>query len=214
MSNKSNQAKATNKPAVDTVAPVVEAQATPATPASSTEESVTPSTVVVETPAVPATQAPVAAAAAPAAPAKVLTRLFWQKTCHSIKESTNTEVKPNEVFVKTPHQVQIPNPDATQAAATPYVTVPVYSLKRGKRIYYTPYVSPEQAAAAEVLATSKATEKAEKEAAKKAEKEAKEAEKAAKKATQAAAVQPAAVAQPAAAPVAPAATMKEEEMPA
>ena len=158
----------------------------------------------------PAVPAPVAAAAVPAAPAKVLTRLFWQKTCHSLKDSTNTEVKDGEVFVKTPHQVQIPNPDAATATETPYVTVPVFSLKRGKRIYYTPYVSPEQAAAAEVLATVKAGEKAKKEEAKKAEKAAKEAEKAAKKATQPAAAQPAAVAQPAAAPVAE--TVKEDEM--
>ena len=192
------------------------ASAPKADPASVKTSAPAAEAVVKEEPAKPSTDlakdgaaAPAPAAAAPVvptvppAPVVAKTRLFWQKSCHSLKESTNTEIKAGEVFVKTSHTVNIENPDAAARTTTPVISAIVYSLKRGKRIYYTPYVTPEQAAAAEVLANTKATEKAEKEKAKADEKAKKEAEKAAKAGNQGAAVAPTAA--PAAAEPAPAA---------
>lgn len=120
---------------------------------------------------------------AAAAPAVAKTRLFWQKSCHSLKESTNTEIKADEQFVRTAHRVMVlPN------GATEPVENIVYSLKRGKRIYYTPAINltAEQMEAADKAAEVKAAEKAAadaKKAEEKAKKEAAKAEKAAAEAT-------------------------------
>jgi hypothetical protein len=124
---------------------------------------------------------------APATPAVPKTRLFWQKTCHDLKQSTNTEIKEGEVFTKTSHRVMVQPEGATE----PQEAI-VYSLKRGKRIYYTPYVTDEQRAAADAAFEAKEQERLAKEKEKADKKAAAEAEKAAKAATQPAAAQPAA----------------------
>jgi len=105
-------------------------------------------------------------------------RLFWQKSCGSMKDSTLTPIKDDEVFVKTTHMVGIiPAGSPEGTAAVPET---VYSLKRGKRIYYTPssFITDAQRLAAdtatslknqekEAAAKAKADEKAKKEQAKK-----------------------------------------------
>jgi hypothetical protein len=188
-------------PAVETVAtetPVQEVVVTEGEPKASTE-------VAPAEPAAPAAVVPTAAAATPARP-KV--RLFWQKTCHSLKESTNTEIKDDEVFVRTSHQVMVLPEGATEPVANL-----VYSLKRGKRIYYTPasYLTPEMMAAANAATDAKNVEKDAKAKAAADEKAKKDAEKAAKAATEPKVVGGPAVVAPAAV-AAPAATLKEEDM--
>jgi len=140
-------------------------------------ETVATATEVVVTEEAPASIVPVAAAA----PAVVKTRLFWQKTCHSLKESTNTEIKSDETFTRTGHKVMVLPEGSTEP-----VENLVYSMKRGKRIYYTPssYLTPAQLEAADKAAEVKAAEKAESDKKKADEKAKKEAEKASKTAGQ------------------------------
>lgn len=106
------------------------------------------------------------------------TRLFWQKSCADIKASTMTEIREGEEFTKTGNTVMIQREGDEQP-----IEMPVYSLRRGKRIYYTPYVTEEQAAVADQAYQAKMEERASKEkekedarAARKAEKEALNAE--------------------------------------
>ncbi len=178
--------------------PAVETVATPETPAQE----------VVVTEAAPAASTSVVPTAAVAAPSRPKVRLFWQKTCHSLKESTNTEIKEDEVFVRTSHQVNVLPEGATEPVANL-----VYSLKRGKRIYYTPasYLTQEMLDAANAATNAKNAEKEAKAKAAADEKAKKEAEKAAKAATEPKVVGGPAVVAPAA-PAAPAATIKEEDM--
>jgi len=105
-------------------------------------------------------------------------RLFWQKACGSMKDSTLTPIKDDEVFVRTSHQVGVIPAGAPDGTAP--VAETVYSMKRGKRIYYTPssFITDAQRLAAdtatdlkvkekEAAAKVKADEKAKKEQAKK-----------------------------------------------
>jgi len=87
------------------------------------------------------------------------TRLFWQKSCGSMKDSTLTPIKEDEVFVKTTHMVGIiPAGSPEGTAAVPEA---VYSLKRGKRIYYTPssFITDAQRQAADTATEAKMKEK-------------------------------------------------------
>lgn len=52
-------------------------------------------------------------------------RVFWHKSCTDLKKTTLTTLKPEETLVKTNGTVTVENE-----------TLEVYSLKRGKRIYY------------------------------------------------------------------------------
>ena len=131
-------------------------------------KSAAPKTEVVVTEAGAATAVPVAAVAAPAVP-KV--QLFWRKSCDNVKDATKTEIKADEVFVRTSHKVMVDGKEET-----------IYSLKRGKRIYYTPssFITDEQRVAANAASDLKAEEKAKAEAVKAEEKKKKEEEKASK----------------------------------
>lgn len=188
---------ADTKPAAAETSTSVE---TPAANVNVTEGEAKPSTEAGSAPAAagPAAVVPTAAAAAPSRP-KV--RLFWQKTCHSLKESTNTEIKEDEVFTRTSHQVNVLPEGATEPVANL-----VYSLKRGKRIYYTPssYLTPDMLAAADAATNAKNAEKDAKAKAAADEKAKKEAEKAAKAATEPKVVGGPAVVAPTAAAPAPA----------
>lgn len=156
-----------------------------------------PGTTVTENAPVASTEAPNIVPTVPAAPAVAKTRLFWQKACNNIKESTNTEIKAGEVFGATDKKVFIENPKAGQEGEPKAIEVPVYSLKRGKRIYYTPYVTPEQATAAMEANKVKEEAKATAAKAKEEEKAKKAAEKGVKtadgKAVQGAAIDPATI---------------------
>ena len=107
-------------------------------------------------------------------------RLFWQKSCGNMKESTNTPIKDNEVFVRTTHQVGI-IPAGSPEGTKPTVET-VYSLKRGKRIYYTPssFITDAQRLAADTATDLKVKEKEAAAKVKADEKLAKENEKKAK----------------------------------
>ena len=197
-----------------------------------TKTTAAPAAQVTETDAIASTDrnasgdAPAAGAAVAEAPVvvngaaaavkeEVKTRLFWQKACNDVKQSTNTVIKPDEVFVLTDRKVwALPDgkkPQNTTDNAP--VEVPVYSLKRGKRIYYTFYVNPDQIAAATKAGQAKAEAKAAADKIKADEKAKKDAEKAAKAGNTAGAIQPAAgaVAAPAAS-AAPAEQISEEEL--
>ena len=180
------------------------AEATPAeaTPAESTPAESTPAVEEVKAEAPAAITGSIVPTAAPIATLPKV-RLFWQKTCEKLKESTNTEIKKDEVFTKTPHQVYV----LPEGVTVPVVNT-VYSMKRGKRIYYTPssYLTADMLAAADAKAEVTTKEKAEVEAKKKAEAAKKEADKAAKTAGQPKVVAPSVVAPSVVAPsvVAPA----------
>ena len=107
-------------PSVEAATPTVDVVITENAPASSTAladgSSVVDSNLVV---------VPVAAAV----PVVAKTRLFWQKSCDSVKESTMTEIKTGENFTRTAHKVNVLHVGATES-----VENLVYSLKRGKRI--------------------------------------------------------------------------------
>ena len=145
----------------------------PAATTTATKSAAPASEVVVtETAAASTTAAaaavPVAAAVAPAVP-KV--QLFWRKSCDSVKDGTKTEIKADEVFTRTSHKVMVDGKEET-----------IYSLKRGKRIYYTPssFITDEQRAAADLATDAKNKAKEVEDAKKADEKKKKEAEKAAK----------------------------------
>lgn len=92
-------------------------------------------------------------------------RAFWHKRCSNVKESTMTTLKAEEILKKTDGTATIPAPTEENPDAT--ITVPVYSLKRGKRIYYITDVTPQDITRSEAAAQSKAAEaEAAKEAAK------------------------------------------------
>ena len=126
-------------------------------------------------------------------------RLFWQKSCGNQKESTLTPIKDTETFVRTTHQVGI-IPAGSPEGTKPTVET-VYSLKRGKRIYYTPssFITDDQRKAADLATDAKTKEKeaaAKVKADEKAKKEQEKKDKAAAASTIVAA--PAVVAAPAA----------------
>ena len=58
-------------------------------------------------------------------------KVFWHKRCIDEKKTTKTTLKPHEVLTLTDGTVTIEEK-----------LVPVYSLKRGKRIYYLIDVTP------------------------------------------------------------------------
>lgn len=210
MADVKNAKNATGTKGADTKPAAAETSTSVETPAANvnvTEGEAKPSTEAAPAPAAgsgaPAAVVPTAAAATPARP-KV--RLFWQKTCHSLKESTNTEIKDDEVFTRTSHLVNVLPEGATEPVANN-----VYSLKRGKRIYYTPssYLTPEMMAAADAATNAKNAEKDAKAKAAADEKAKKEAEKAAKASTEPKVVGGPTVVAPTAAAPAPAAPAAE-----
>ena len=169
-------------------------------------ESTAPVAEVVVTENAPVSSTASVVPSVAAQPVVAKTRLFWQKACGSIKESTNTEIKANEVFVRTSHVVNVLPEGATEP-----VQNLIYSLKRGKRIYYTPssYLSPAQLEAANAASDLKAKEKEAADKKKADEKKAKEEAKTAAAAGQPKVVGGPAVVAPAPAPAATAETVAE-----
>ena len=72
--------------------------------------------------------------------------VFWHKVCTDPKKVTKTTLYANETLKKTDGTVTLPNPLFKDAETTPdeplTITKDVYSLKRGKRIYYLHDVTP------------------------------------------------------------------------
>jgi len=60
-------------------------------------------------------------------------RVFWHKHCENVKESTLTKLRPEEILTKT--DSSLTDPEGNVKA--------IYSLKRGKRIYYLFDVTPQ-----------------------------------------------------------------------
>ena len=129
--------------------------------AKTSNETVTPTPIVEETPTTP--QDPVKEAQEIVNDRKV--KVFWHKACTNEKESTLTTLKKDEVLKKTDAKVSIPSEDGTP------VIKDVYSLKRGKRIYYLHDVTPQDCVRAEEASVKKAQEAAAEKAAKEALKE-------------------------------------------
>ena len=90
-------------------------------------------------------------------------KVYWQTHCNP-KESTLTTLYVNETLKLTDGKVSIQSEEDPEV----YLTYPVYSLKRGKRIYYVLNVTDEDInkAEAEALLTAKlkSAERAAKEA--------------------------------------------------
>ena len=72
--------------------------------------------------------------------------VFWHKVCSDPKKITKTTLYAKETLKKTDGSVTLPNPSFKDAETTPEepltITKDVYSLKRGKRIYYLHDVTP------------------------------------------------------------------------
>ena len=92
-------------------------------------------------------------------------KVFWHKACINEKESTLTTLKKDEVLKKTDAKVSVPSENGEN------IIKDVYSLKRGKRIYYLHDVTPQDIVRAEAEAVKKAQEAAAEKAAKEALKE-------------------------------------------
>jgi hypothetical protein len=92
-------------------------------------------------------------------------KVFWHKACTNEKESTLTTLKKDEVLKKTDAKVSIPSEGGEN------IIKDVYSLKRGKRIYYLHDVTPQDCVRAEEASVKKAQEAAAEKAAKEALKE-------------------------------------------
>jgi hypothetical protein len=92
-------------------------------------------------------------------------KVFWHKACTNEKESTLTTLKKDEVLKKTDAKVSIPSEGGEN------IIKDVYSLKRGKRIYYLHDVTPQDCVRAEAESVKKAQEAAAEKAAKEALKE-------------------------------------------
>jgi hypothetical protein len=80
-------------------------------------------------------------------------KIYWHKACNDEKKITNTTLKVDEYLRITDGKVTVPAPTADDANAT--VTLPVYSLKRGNRIYYLTDVTPSDIVKAEKVAKEK-----------------------------------------------------------
>ena len=91
-------------------------------------------------------------------------RVFWHKACVNEKETTLTQLKASETLKKTDAKVSLTNPEFVDAEKTPNelptIIKDVYSLKRGKRIYYLHDVTPTDITRAEEQAVKIANEKA------------------------------------------------------
>jgi len=141
----------------ETKTETTEASAEHTDPATETAEHTEPA------PEVKVTETPAASTLSivPTAVAKEVpkVRLFWQKACGSIKESTLTPIKDDEVFVRTAHTVGVIPAGAAEGTA-PVIEI-VYSMKRGKRIYYTPssFITDAQRVAADLATNTKNAEK-------------------------------------------------------
>ena len=59
--------------------------------------------------------------------------LFGNITCHGFKDAIRTKIDAGEHFVRTSHKVMV-----LPAESFEPIENTVYSLKRGKRTYYTP----------------------------------------------------------------------------
>jgi len=94
-------------------------------------------------------------------------RVYWHKHCSNVKESTLTTLYAKETLKLTDGKVSIPSEENQDEL----VIKNVYSLKRGKRIYYLFDVTPQDIVKAEAEAVKVVLEKT-------AEREAKEALKA------------------------------------
>ena len=94
-------------------------------------------------------------------------RVYWHKQCSNIKESTLTTLYAKETLKLTDGKVSIPSEENQEEL----IIKDVYSLKRGKRIYYLFDVTPQDIVKAEAEAVKVALEKT-------AERESKEALKA------------------------------------
>lgn len=92
-------------------------------------------------------------------------KVFWHKACTNEKESTLTTLKKDEVLKNTGAKVSVPSENGEN------IIKDVYSLKRGKRIYYLYDVTPQDIVRAEAEAVKKAQEVAAEKAAKEALKE-------------------------------------------
>jgi hypothetical protein len=77
-------------------------------------------------------------------------KVYWHKRCSNEKDTTVTTIKSDEFLKKTDGTAVIPSPTAEDPNAT--TTVPVYSLKRNKRIYYLTDVTPQDVLKAERIA--------------------------------------------------------------
>lgn len=84
-------------------------------------------------------------------------RVFWHKACLNSKESTLTLLKADETLKKTDAKVSVPNPEN----AEDLIIKDVYSLKRGKRIYYLHDVTTADIEKASAAAAAKAAAAAE-----------------------------------------------------
>ena len=91
-------------------------------------------------------------------------KVFWHKQCTNVKESTLTTLYAKETLKITDGKVSVPSEENPEEL----VIKNVYSLKRGKRIYYLYDVTPQDIVKAEQEAVKVALEKT-------AEREAKEA---------------------------------------
>ena len=158
------------------------------------ENSPNPMDVVVEEkPAISSIEVKGDTLVVPVAKALPKVRLFWQKACGNTKESTMTEIKSDEVFTRTSHLVHVQMEEGAEL-----IPNLVYSLKRGKRVYYTPssYLLPEMILSADAVTDAKIKVKSDADAKKTAEKAAKDAEKLATVANEPKVVGPVVVAAP------------------
>ncbi len=89
-------------------------------------------------------------------------KVFWHKACINEKESTLTTLKKEELLKKTDGKVSVPSAENPEEL----IIKDVYSLKRGKRIYYLHDVTPQDIVRAEAEAVKKAQEAAAEKAAK------------------------------------------------
>jgi hypothetical protein len=68
-------------------------------------------------------------------------RVFWHKSCRNVKESTLTTLRPEESLTLT--DSSLTDPEGNVKA--------IYSLKRGKRIYYLIDVTPQDCVKASLI---------------------------------------------------------------
>ena len=72
-------------------------------------------------------------------------RVFWHKRCENVKESTLTKLRPEESLTKTDSSLTDPEGNVKD----------IYSLKRGKRIYYLTDVTPQDIVKAALIKKEK-----------------------------------------------------------